>query len=58
VSPPIAAGFAMTMLGSTPAGDAYTFAEYDAMFRDAGFASSEFHALTRAPQSLVVSKKS
>jgi len=57
VSPPIAAGFAMMMLGSTPAGDAYTFAEYDAMFRGAGFASSEFHALTRAPQSVVVSKK-
>jgi 2-polyprenyl-3-methyl-5-hydroxy-6-metoxy-1,4-benzoquinol methylase len=58
VSPPIAAGFAMMMLGTTRAGDAYTFAEYDAMFRKAGFASSEFHSLTRAPQSLVVSRKS
>jgi 2-polyprenyl-3-methyl-5-hydroxy-6-metoxy-1,4-benzoquinol methylase len=57
VSPPIAAGFAMMMLGTTAAGDAYTFAEYDAMFRNAGFASSEFHLLTRAPQSLVVSRK-
>lgn len=57
VSPPIAAGFAMMMLGTTPAGDAYTFAEYDAMFRNAGFAFSEFHSLTRAPQSLVVSRK-
>lgn len=57
VSPPTAAAFAMVMLGTTPAGDAYTFAEYDAMFRNAGFASSEFHLLTRAPQSLVVSRK-
>jgi ubiquinone/menaquinone biosynthesis C-methylase UbiE len=57
VSPPIAGGFAMMMLGTTPAGDAYTFAEYDAMFRNAGFASSKFHSLTRAPQSLVVSTK-
>ncbi|HEY3937586.1 MAG TPA: class I SAM-dependent methyltransferase [Bryobacteraceae bacterium] len=57
VSPPIAAEFAMTMLGTTPAGDAYTFAEYDAMFRKAGFASSEFHPLTRSPESLVISRK-
>jgi hypothetical protein len=35
VSPPMAAGFAM-MLGTTAAGDAYTFAEYETMFRDAG----------------------
>ena len=35
VSPPMAAGFAMIMLGTTAAGDAYTFAEYDAMFRNA-----------------------
>ena len=32
-------------------------AEYDAMFRNAGFASSKLHSLTRAPQSLVVSSK-
>lgn len=57
VSPPIPAAFAMVMLGTTAAGDAYTFAEYDAMFSNAGFASSEFHALTKAPQSLVVSRK-
>ena|SRR5438270_10727239 len=57
VSPPIPAGFAMIMLGTTRAGDAYTFAEYDAMFRNAGFASSEFHPLTKAPQSVIVSRK-
>jgi 2-polyprenyl-3-methyl-5-hydroxy-6-metoxy-1,4-benzoquinol methylase len=57
VSPPIAAGFAMMMLGTTPAGDVYTFAEYQTMFRSAGFASSELHLLTRAPQTAIVSRK-
>jgi len=37
VSPPTAAGFSLVMLGTTPEGDAYTFAEYDAMLREAGF---------------------
>lgn len=57
VSPAIPAAFAMMMLATTPDGDVYTFAEYEKMFRNAGFASSEFHALTRAPQSVVISKK-
>jgi len=51
------AGFAMTMLGSTPHGDAYTFAELDAMFRDAGFSSSTFHPLQPTPQQAVMSHK-
>ena len=37
VSPPRAAGFALVMLATTPAGDAYTFAEYEEMLRPAGF---------------------
>ena len=57
VSPPIAAGFAMMMLGTTAAGDVYTFAEYEKMFHNAGFASSELHSLTRAPQTAIVSRK-
>jgi predicted nicotinamide N-methyase len=36
VSPPQAAAFSLMMLGSTPAGDAYTFAELETMFRNAG----------------------
>jgi SAM-dependent methyltransferase len=55
VSPPMAAGFAMMMLGTTAAGDAYTFAEYETMFRNSGYASSERHSLNRAPQSVIVS---
>jgi 2-polyprenyl-3-methyl-5-hydroxy-6-metoxy-1,4-benzoquinol methylase len=57
VSPPMPASFAMTMLGSTPAGDVYTFAEYETMFANAGFASSEMHALHKSAGSLVVSRK-
>jgi cyclopropane fatty-acyl-phospholipid synthase-like methyltransferase len=41
VTPPHAAMFSLVMLCSTPAGDAYTFAELDAMFRHAGFGASE-----------------
>ncbi len=57
VSPPVAAGFAMMMLGTTVAGDAYTFAEFETMFRHAGFASSQLHPLTNAPQSVILSSK-
>jgi 2-polyprenyl-3-methyl-5-hydroxy-6-metoxy-1,4-benzoquinol methylase len=57
VSPPMPAEFAMTMLVTTAAGDAYTFAEYDAMFKAAGYAGSELHALKRSPGSVIVSRK-
>jgi 2-polyprenyl-3-methyl-5-hydroxy-6-metoxy-1,4-benzoquinol methylase len=57
VSPPMAAGFAMMMLGTTVAGDVYTFAEYQAMFSSAGFASSELHTLTKGPETVIVSRK-
>ncbi len=57
VTPPMAAAFSMTMLASTRAGDAYTFAEYDVMFTNAGFSRSEFHPLAPMPQSVIVSHK-
>jgi ubiquinone/menaquinone biosynthesis C-methylase UbiE len=57
VSPPIAAGFSLIMLGNTKAGDAYTFAELDSMFRKAGFARSELHPLPPTPQSVLISHK-
>jgi hypothetical protein len=56
VSPPMAAGFAMMMLGTTAAGDAYTFAEYKTMFLNAGYKSSELHSLNRAPQTVIISQ--
>jgi hypothetical protein len=57
VSPPQAAAFSMMMLGSTPAGDAYTFAELETMFRNAGFARSEMHELPPTIQRVVISYK-
>src|SRR5262249_39912086 len=45
VTPPSTASFALTMLATTARGDAYTFAECQAMFADAGFRRSEFHPL-------------
>src|SRR5207249_1112926 len=55
VAPPDAAVFALVMLAGTPAGDAYTFAEYERMFRNAGFARSELHDLAPSPQRAVIS---
>jgi ubiquinone/menaquinone biosynthesis C-methylase UbiE len=57
VSPHEAAAFSLIMLATTPAGDAYTFAEYDAMFREAGFARSEMHALPPTFQNVVISHR-
>jgi 2-polyprenyl-3-methyl-5-hydroxy-6-metoxy-1,4-benzoquinol methylase len=56
ISPPRDAMFSMQML-STPAGDAYTYAELEKMFRNAGFARSEMRELAPFPQRLVVSNK-
>lgn len=57
ISPASTAMFALTMLATTAHGDAYTFAEYDAIFREAGFRRSEFHALPATNQQVVVSFK-
>lgn len=57
VTPPPAAAFALMMLGSTASGDAYTAAEYEQMFRRAGFAHNEFHPLPGSPQTVIVSQQ-
>lgn len=57
ISPPIAAAFSMTMLATTRAGDAYTFAEHERMFNRAGFKRSELHEMPGLPQRVVVSLK-
>jgi cyclopropane fatty-acyl-phospholipid synthase-like methyltransferase len=58
VSPRGAAMFSMTMLGSTPHGDAYTFSELEQMFSNAGFTRSVLHPLPADyPQQLVLSEK-
>jgi hypothetical protein len=58
VSPPDGALFAMRMLGTTPSGDAYTFAEIDRMLRDAGFGPGQAHSLAPAPQQLILARNS
>ena len=57
VTPPNAASFSLMMLGSTDAGDAYTFAEFDRMFRNAGFAANELHEVPGGFASVVISQK-
>lgn len=57
ITPPVQAAFSLTMLASTRAGDAYTFAQLESMFAEAGFASSELHDLQRSPERLVISKR-
>ncbi len=54
ITPPGSATFALIMLASTPAGDAYTFAEYERMFADAGYSSSTLHRIEGAPYAIVV----
>ena len=57
ISPPEAAQFSVMMLGSTPAGDAYTFPELERMMSAAGFTKSEIHPLLPSLQQAVISYK-
>ena len=57
ISPPDAAAFSLMMLGTTPAGDAYTFPELERMFANAGFSRSEIHQLPPSIQQAVISEK-
>jgi len=57
ISPPVPASFSMMMLATTPHGDAYTFAEFDVMFRNAGFSRSELRDLAPLPETVVLSYK-
>jgi len=57
VTPPDAAGFSMMMLSGTPSGDAYTFAELERMFANAGFSRSTLHPLPPTIQQVVISEK-
>lgn len=57
VTPPDSAGFSMVMLVGTPSGDAYTFAELERMFANAGFSHSTVHPLPPTIQTVVISEK-
>ncbi len=54
VTPPPAASFSLVMLGTTPEGDAYTFAEYKQMLVEAGFRDASLHPLPPTMQSAVL----
>ena len=54
ISPPVPASFAMTMLTNTPAGDAYTMAEYSQMLDAAGFGGREITDVPMSAQRLIV----
>ena len=56
ISPPPAAGFALTMLAGTPAGDAYTLAQLRRMSEEAGFKSIAVHPMP-TPQNLVTATR-
>ena len=57
ISPPETATFSLVMLASTSSGDAYTFSEYQHMFRNAGFTRNELHALPPSPNQVILSYK-
>jgi SAM-dependent methyltransferase len=57
VSPPMAAAFSMVMLATTPAGDAYTFAELESIAKDAGFSRVELAPAALGLDRLVIAYK-
>jgi ubiquinone/menaquinone biosynthesis C-methylase UbiE len=57
ISPPDAAFFPLIMLATTAEGDAYTFAEFDQMYRNCGFSRNEMHWPPGAPQAIIVSRR-
>jgi 2-polyprenyl-3-methyl-5-hydroxy-6-metoxy-1,4-benzoquinol methylase len=57
VTPPMAAAFSLIMLANTDAGDAYTHAQYEKMFRHAGFVKTTLHPVPDMPQQVLLSEK-
>jgi len=57
ISPPVPAAFSLTMLTSTPFGDAYTFSELEAMYREAGFERIAAQQIPTGPETAVIGFK-
>jgi SAM-dependent methyltransferase len=57
MSPPDAVRFSLVMLAGTPAGDAYTFTEYQSMLRHAGFDRATLHELPPSPARVVIAPR-
>ena len=58
ISPPMAAAFSLTMLASTASGDAYTFRELEAMYREAGFGGITAHPIPHSAHTVVMGRVS
>lgn len=56
ISPPIPAAFAMTMLASTVAGDAYPLSALSAMYNYAGFSDVSAHPIPMSPHTVVIGR--
>jgi hypothetical protein len=54
VSPPMAAGFSLTMLATTRSGDAYTFSQLSEMHRQAGFSNVTARPVPTGPHTVVM----
>lgn len=54
VTPPMAAAFSLTMLGSTGSGDAYTFRELKQMYEAAGFSNVTVQPIPMSPETAVI----
>jgi 2-polyprenyl-3-methyl-5-hydroxy-6-metoxy-1,4-benzoquinol methylase len=54
ISPPIPAAFAMTMLASTMAGDAYTLTDLTTMYHEAGFRDVTARPVQNGPHTIVL----
>jgi len=50
------ATFAMTMLTTTPAGDAYPLSELRAIYNEAGFANVSGHPIPMSPHTVVLGR--
>jgi ubiquinone/menaquinone biosynthesis C-methylase UbiE len=57
VSPPRAASFPLVMLANTPAGDAYTFREIEAMVSGTGLTVATRHELSNGVETVVIATK-
>jgi SAM-dependent methyltransferase len=57
IVPPEAAAFSLTMLATTPGGDAYTLREYEQVFRAAGFTDVSLVDLAPAPQQALIATR-
>ncbi|MEH1870557.1 class I SAM-dependent methyltransferase [Nostoc sp.] len=57
ITPPDIAAFSLVMLATTPSGDAYTFAEYESMFNNAGFSHCQLHSLSPTEQQVILAYK-